>query len=134
MENKEALTLKIKSVKNPVKEIETVYSVLDELGVKYKKSTCSRCRRDLYNIALEELGLIKDAAEKSDFNTTTENSEYRFIHKGSVSWKGRTYDQYTPTPYIKHFLKYFPKGYYEVVEKKEETTIPQQEENINNEE
>lgn len=131
---KEEMITAVNSIKQPVKEKKIIFQIAKELGLNFKETSCSRCLRDYLNILKEELGIIGNAAEKSDFNTTTENSEYRFIHKGSVSWKGRTYDQYTPTPYIKHFLKYFPKGYYEVVEKKEETTIPQHEETINNNE
>lgn len=131
---KEEMITAVNSIKQPVKEKKIIFQIAKELGLNFKETSCSRCLRDYLNILKEELGIIGNAAEKSDFNTTTENSEYRFIHKGSVSWKGRTYDQYTPTPYIKHFLKYFPKGYYEVVEKKEEETIPQHEETINNNE
>ena len=131
MENKEALTLKIKSVKNPVKEIETVYSVLDELGVKYKKSTCSRCRRDLYNIALEELGVISSAADKSSFDAN--DYEYEYLGKKPQAWKGHIIDQDTDPAIIAEFIKSFP-TYYRLIEKKEETTIPHTEETINNEE
>jgi len=121
---------KIKGVKSPNNEIKTIYSVLDELGVKYKKTTCPKCRKDLYNIALEELGMIKSAAEKSDFNKVPDDAEYRFIRKTGTVWKGKLYDQNTPVEMIREFVKHFPVGFYEKIEKKE----PQQEETINNKE
>lgn len=48
-------------------DIETLYTILDELNIKYKKTLCSKCRRDLLNIAKEEVGLIQDASTESDF-------------------------------------------------------------------
>ena len=132
---KEEMITAVNSIKQPSKEKKIIFQIAKELGLNFKETSCSRCLRDYLNILKEELGIIGNAAEKSDFNTTDDNVEYRFIHSsGGVYWKGRRYTQDTPIPYIKHFLKYFPKGYYEVVEKKEETTIPQQEETINNNE
>lgn len=123
---------RVNIVKSPFKERTALYQIADELGIKYKKNNCPKCAKDLWNILREELGLIESAADESDFNSTTENVEYRFIHSsGGVYWKGRRYTQDTPTPYIKHFLKYFPKGYYEVIEKED---TPHTEETINNEE
>lgn len=124
MENKEELINKIKNIKDPVNEIETVYAVLDELGIKYKKSYCHRCRRDLYHIALQELGVIEDAAELSDFNN---NGEYKYIRKNGVVWKGRVYNQNTDPKFIKEFVKHFPNGYFKKIEKQENN-------NTNNEE
>lgn len=139
--DKNELIKKIKSVKDPVKEIETVYAVLDELGIKYKKSGCHRCRKDLYRIALEELGLIENAADESGFDKKT---EWVYLLNRPQSWHGHIIDQDTDPKIIKEFVKSFPNGYFikvetkvqePVEEKKEETTIPQQnEENINNNE
>lgn len=100
---------RIKSVKDPVREIKTVYAVLDELGIKYKVTKCPKCKKDLYNIALEELGLIDNAAEISDFNT---NGEWVYVCKRPQSWHGYIIDQDTPTEVIEEFVKTHPVGYY----------------------
>lgn len=56
------------AIKNPIAEYTTVYELLDELGITYKKTTCHKCRIDLYNILREEVGLIDSAADNSEFN------------------------------------------------------------------
>lgn len=143
MEKKEELIEKIKSIKNLNKEIGIVYSVLDELGIQYKKTACSRCRKDLYNIAKEELGLIEDASEQSDFNEVTE-SGYLFKPHKAVAWNGHIMNQDTPVEIIEQFVKVTGDRYYKKVEKQEqpqpepvvETIEPQpvvEEKNINNE-
>lgn len=104
---------RIKSVKDVLKEKKTIYEVLDELGVKYKKSNCRKCLKDLKNIALEELGLIDNAAEISDFNT---NGEWVYICKRPQSWHGYIIDQDTPTEVIEQFVKTHPVGYYKRIE------------------
>lgn len=126
--DKNELIKKIKSVKDPVKEIETVYAVLDELGIKYKKSSCHRCRKDLYRIALEELGLIENAADESDFNSS--DGEWVYLLNRPQSWHGHIIDQDTDPSVIAQFVKTHPVGYYEMKEK----TEPQHEETINNNE
>lgn len=104
---------RIKSVKDPVKEIKTVYAVLDELGIKYKVTKCPKCKKDLYHIALEELGLIEDAAEKSDFNTTV---EWRYLKKTATRWRGMRFNGETNPKLIEEFVKHFPTGFYERIE------------------
>lgn len=113
----------ISNIKNPSKEITDIYKVLDELGIKYEKTKCPRCRRDLFNICKEELGLIENAAEESDFNC---EYEWKYIRSNGTIWKGVLFDQNTSPEMIEKFVKKFPKGYYKKVEK------PQQEEKINN--
>lgn len=85
------------------KNINELYDILDELGVKYKKTTCKKCRQDLYNIALEEVGLIEDASEESDFNV-----RYKYLPKRMMLWKkGDEYiklSQNTPVAVIEEFL------------------------------
>lgn len=124
----------IESVKTPVKEKNKLYRVADELGITYKKNNCPKCAKDLWNIIREELGLIKDAAEESDFNNT--DYEYIYLGRKSQAWNGHLINQDTDPAIIAEFIKRFPK-YYKVVEKTKlevnEQTEPQHEENINNE-
>ena len=125
MDNREQLKEKILSVKDANKDIKIVYEVLDELGIKYKRTKCQRCRNDLRNIALEELGLIDDAAEMSDFNG---EYEYEYLLARPQSWNGHLMDQDTPAEVIEKFLKQFPNGYYrKVVRTENEETINNQE-------
>lgn len=106
-----------------------LYPIADELGIKYKKTTCTKCTRDLYNIIREELGLIEDAAEESDFNYDPYNGQYEYIYlpKRSVGWMGYIIGQDTPVEIIEKFNAKFP-GYYRKVKKAEN------EETINNQE
>lgn len=115
---------KVNLIKSPLREKETLYAIADELGIKYKKSNCPKCCKDLWNIIREQLGLIEDAAELSDFN---DNGEYKYIRKNGVVWKGRVYNQNTDPKFIKEFVKHFPKGYYELIEQEDNN-------NTNNEE
>lgn len=89
----EEIREKTLAIKNPVTEYETVYELLDELGVEYKKTNCHRCRRDLYNILREEVGLIESAAEESDFNSENElpgGSELIFNYPRPVKFGDKT--------------------------------------------
>lgn len=126
---KEEMIEAIKAIKSPVKEITTIYKVLDELGVKYHKSGCHKCRTDLFLIAKEELGLIKSAAENSSFNDD-KDYEWKYLREDAVWYNGRIYNQNTPPSLIEKFVEANPTGFYERVKKEE---IPQQEETINNE-
>lgn len=87
------------AIKNPITEYEKVYELLDELGVSYKKTNCHKCRRDLYNILREEVGLIESAAEESDFNSDSDSdsenelldgAELIFIHPRPVKFGNKT--------------------------------------------
>lgn len=130
---KEEMITALKAVKNPVVEITTIYRVLDELGISYQKSKCGKCRKDLYNIAREELGLIKSAAEKSSFNDD-QDYEWKYLRKDSVWYNGRIYNQNTKPQLIEKFVETHPTGYYERITKEQpqpETVV--EEENINNE-
>ena len=85
----EEIREKALAIKDPVKEYLTVYKLLDELGVKYKKTNCHRCRIDLYNILREELGLIESAAEMSDFNSLPEGAELVYIFPSPVKFRDK---------------------------------------------
>lgn len=105
--DRQELIDKILSVKDLNKEMDIVYEVLDELGIKFKRTTCKRCRRDGYNLALEELGLIQSAAEESDFNG---DYEYEYLKPVQYQWRGNLLNQRTPVPVIEAFLKAHPRG------------------------
>lgn len=53
---------------NVVRYRTKLWSMADALGLKYKRTSCPRCTRDLLAIVQEELGLIENAAEVSEFN------------------------------------------------------------------
>lgn len=72
------------AIKDPARQPQELYALLDAAGITYQKSTCHRCRIDLYNILREELGLIKSAAEESDFNELPEGAELVFIYPRPV--------------------------------------------------
>lgn len=115
----EQLKEKILSVKDVSKDMKVVYEVLDELGIKYQKTTCKRCRNDLRNIALEELGLLGSAAEASDFNIQDIEIDwsytYEYIFPHPIWWHGHKICQETPREVIEEFVHYIPQGYYRKV-------------------
>lgn len=53
---------------NVVRYRTKLWSVADALGLTYRRTACPRCTRDLLAIAQQELGIIDDAAEVSEFN------------------------------------------------------------------
>jgi hypothetical protein len=77
------------AIKDPARQPEELYALLDAAGITYQKSTCHRCRIDLYNILREELGLIESAAEESDFNELPEGAELVFIYPRPVKFNGK---------------------------------------------
>lgn len=97
----------IVAVKDPKKEKQTIYKVLDELGVAYKKTNCGKCLQDLYNIAREELGLIADASAESDFNGPV---RYEYLKDIQYVWRGKILDGNTPADVIEQFMASNPRG------------------------
>lgn len=77
------------AIKDPARQPEELYALLDAAGITYQKSTCHKCRIDLYNILREELGLINSAAEESDFNELPEGAELVFIYPRPVKFNGK---------------------------------------------
>lgn len=113
----EELILNIQNVQDVSKEREVIYSAMDELGLKYKRTNCKRCLNDYLNMVKEELGLIPSAAEVSDFNgEDCKEYKYRYLKSRPVSWMGHIMDQNTDTTVISEFLKRGPRGYY-IIEK-----------------
>lgn len=79
--DKDVLIEKVKGIRNSYKEKQTIYELLEELGISYKKTNCKKCIDDYLNIIKEELGMIEDASEESRFN-----SKYTYLKKRSYSW------------------------------------------------
>lgn len=109
---------RIAGITNANRQIKEIYALLDELGITYKRTGCSRCRRDLLNILREEAGLISSAAEASEFDAT--GTEYTYLPDRPQSWNGHLMDQDTPVEIIREFVKQFPTGYYRKVERTED--------------
>lgn len=93
MERQE-LIQKINSVTSPTKDKALIYEVLDALNIHYKRTNCSKCLSDLYNIAREELGLIGSAAEQSAFDGDSEpGAHYVYAHHRAVRVNGKVYNR-----------------------------------------
>lgn len=136
---KENMIEVVKSIKQPVKDKKLIFQLAKELGLDFRPTNCGKCLRDYLNIIKEELGMINNAADNSDFNTVDEgNFEWIYTRKKAQTWNGYLINQDTDPEIIKKFVKSFPNGYFIKVETKvqepvaeetkEETTIPQQEE------
>lgn len=65
---KQELIEKLNSIKDVEKDVKILYSLMDDLGLKYEKTRCHRCRMDYLAMCKEELGLIADASQLSLFN------------------------------------------------------------------
>ena len=106
----------ISAVKSPYKERKTLFDIAGELGIKFKKTQCSKCCNDLYNIIREELGMIGSAADMSDFNDV-QSGDYKYIYIGgqSVGWMGNVMNQDTPIEVIEDFVKRTGDRYYKKV-------------------
>ena len=111
IESKEQLIEIVKGIDNPTPaNINTIYEGLRFLGIPFKKTTCGKCRRDYLNIIKEELGLIDNAADQSDFNG---NKCYRYLLKRSQVFNGHLINGQTAIEIIREFVKKHPLGYYE---------------------
>ena len=105
---REQLADEVKQIKNPLKQKEQVYAIMDALGISYKKTNCGRCMRDYTNILKEELGMIESAADASDFN----GKKYRYIRQRTVLWRGNKMNQHTPVDVIEQFIAAGGIGFY----------------------
>lgn len=107
---------KLRQVKDINKDYKLIYEVLDALGIQYRKTSCHKCRWDLYNIAREELNMIEDASVESEFNSD-EEYDYIYLLRYPVRWmdaeSGNSYimKQSTPRHIIEKFVKTHS-GYY----------------------
>ena len=117
---REKIIEKVNSIQNLKKDYKILYEVMEELGIKFRKTTCMKCREDYLNIVKEELELIEDASEESSFDKT----EYRYLHDRSFSWvapdgKRIIIGKNTPVEYIEQFVVNHP-GYYKRINKENE--------------
>jgi len=114
MDRNEILEL-YKTIKNPTKDKATIYKLLDALNIPYKKTSCSKCLNDLYNILGEELGLIGNAAEVSDFNAEKAVKTYKYIHGRAVILNGKKYGDFSNQSDLEELYKKVGTGYVSVV-------------------
>lgn len=132
---KEEMIGLVGTIKNPIKQKKLIFQLANELGLKFKPTNCGKCLKDYVNILKEELGLINNASEESDFNeehTDIPNveegpkNEWIYAVDRPVVWNGHLIDDNTPEDVKMAFIQRFPTGYFKKVEKQPET--------INNEE
>lgn len=114
MSTKEQLIEIAKSIRSPYRQRKQVYELADELNIKYIKTSCGKCITDLFNIIREELGIIADAAEESQFNDDrVKNPKWTYTKPSGTVWKGQTYDWYSSDEDIDRLIKAFPnEGFY----------------------
>lgn len=107
---------RIADIKDVVRQKAELYAILDEMGVKYKKTRCIKCLKDLLNIAKEEAGMIGSAAEASDFNLSSR--KWKYVKNNPVLWRGFIFDDNTPEEMVEKFVRYH-NGYYVLNDKNE---------------
>lgn len=61
---------------------------------------------DYYNIIREELDLIDDAAELSDWDN--QDFDWMYMYPRPVGWNGKTYSKRTPPSRLKTFCEANP--------------------------
>lgn len=83
----------LNQIKDVSKDRETLYKLMDELKIPYKRTNCKRCLTDYYNIVREEIGLIGNAAEVSEFNEADEEATYTYNHHRAVRVNGKVYNK-----------------------------------------
>lgn len=91
--DKEELLKAANNIVSPVKQKEEIYTLMNALGLTYKRTNCGRCLRDYLNIVKEELKIIKNAAEVSEFNETGEEVSYTYNHHRAVRVRGKVYNK-----------------------------------------
>lgn len=128
---KEEMIEMVNSIKNVTREKKTIYALGKELGLKMKPTNCIKCLNDYKNMIKEELGLIGDASEQSDFNEQKESvenvGEWVYVVDRPMVWNGHLIDNNTQEDIKKAFIEHFPNGYFKKIEKQDNN-------NTNNEE
>lgn len=120
---REEIREKFDAITDPYNQKQELYEVLDLLEIKYKKTTCRNCILDYFHMAQEELGIIEDASEESNFNYTEPTTEHpatvlKYVWPRPVSWNGHIINDRTPESVKREFHKTH-KGFYI-----EQATIP----------
>lgn len=116
---REELIKRVEAITNLKTQYKELYAILDELGIKYKKTVCMKCRKDYLYIVKEELGMIENAAEHSDFN----GGKWVYLRDRSFSWtmidgKKVIINANTPQNIIEEFVKEH-KGFYKQTDNNE---------------
>lgn len=130
---REEIREKFDAITDPYNQKQELYEVLDLLEIKYKKTNCRNCILDYFHMAAEELGIIEDASEESNFNNIEPTEQtatvlkddsqqvqtvLRYVWPRPVSWKGHIINDRTPESVKREFHKTH-KGFYI-----EQATIP----------
>lgn len=115
--NREEQIELLNTIKNPRLQREDIYSLLEDLGIQYKRTNCIRCLEDYLNIIKEELGLVESAAELSNFN-----GGYKYLKNRPFRWVRKNgeiviINKNTPIDVIEEFITAH-KGYYIRIEEK----------------
>lgn len=105
--NKEELIEKFNSIVDINKDYNTIYELLEELGIKFNKTSCSKCRRDFYNIIKEELFDDYIASENSDWDDDKYSLIYTYPRP--VNWKGTIVNKNSPKSVLQAFYNEHPK-------------------------
>jgi len=113
---REEIREKFDAITDPYNQKQELYEVLDLLEIKYKKTNCRNCILDYFRIAQEELGIIEDASEESNFNNIKLTNEQpatvlKYVWPRPVSWKGHIINDRTPELVKREFHKTH-KGFY----------------------
>lgn len=123
---REEIREKLDAITDPYNQKQQLYEVLDLLEIKYKKTNCRNCILDYFHMAQEELGIIEDASEESNFNhiETTEQpatvlkddsqqvqTVLRYVWPRTVKWDGHIINDRTPEEIKRQFHKTH-KGFY----------------------
>lgn len=88
-------------IQDPYREKKELYSMMDQLGLSYKPTNCKMCILDYFHILQEELGLIEDASEVSEFNGT----HLVYVYPRTVKWNGHSINEKTPEKIKREFHK-----------------------------
>lgn len=95
-----------------------LYDIMDALGLTYRKTNCKKCLADYRAMVMEEVGLIKSAADNSGWD---EEAEYEYLKGEDYSWQGHRLNQDTPKWVIRRFFASAPAKagqYYRAVQNK----------------
>jgi hypothetical protein len=96
------------------KNVTKLYKALGDLGLPFTKTNCKKCHRDYLNMIKEELGMIRSAADESDFNgkSDTTGGKWVYLLDRPQTWNRKVIGPDTDEDTIRAFVGKFPNGYY----------------------
>lgn len=106
---KDQIKEKLNQIVDPYKEKQQLYEVMDLLGLKYRRTNCKSCIIDYYHICMEELEMISDASEASDWDTR--DYELIYNYPRPVNWKGKIVKKSSPREVHEAFYVDHPQFY-----------------------